>query len=103
MQEAKFSIGQIIHHVKFDYRGVIFDADPVFNGTTEWYDAVAKSRPPKDEPWYQVLVENSQQTTYVSERNLEETDSILPIHHPLIDHYFKNFVDGHYIQKNINN
>ena len=50
MQVAKFSIGQIIHHRKFDYRGVIFDADPIFSGTDEWYDNVAKSCPPKEDP-----------------------------------------------------
>ena len=103
MQVAKFSIGQIIHHRKFDYRGVIFDVDPVFNGTDEWYDAVAKSRPPKDEPWYHVLVDNSQQTTYVAERNLDAADSILAIHHPLVKHYFENFVDGRYFPNNISN
>lgn len=103
MQEAKFSIGQIIHHLKFDYRGVIFDVDPVFNGTDDWYDAVAKSRPSKDEPWYQVLVDNSQQTTYVAERNLESSDSISAIHNPLVEHYFINFVDGRYFQKHLNN
>jgi heat shock protein HspQ len=103
MQEARFSPGQIIHHRKFDYRGVIFDIDAVFSGTDDWYDAVAKSRPPKDEPWYHILVDNSQQTTYVAERNLEATDSILPIQHPLINHYFTNFVDGRYFQNNTSN
>jgi heat shock protein HspQ len=103
MQQANFSIGQIIHHRKFDYRGVIFDVDPVFNGTEAWYDTVAKSRPPKDEPWYHVLVDNSQHTTYVAEKNLETADSILPIHHPLIEHYFENFVDGRYFLINMNN
>lgn len=98
MQQAKFSLGQIIHHRKFDYRGVIFDIDAVFNGTDEWYDAVAKSRPPKNEPWYHVLVDNSEQSTYVAEQNLEHTNSVLPINHPLIKHYFVNFNDGSYSQ-----
>ena len=103
MQQAKFSIGQIIHHRKFDYRGVIFDVDPVFSNTEEWYDSVAKSCPPKDEPWYHVLVDNSQSTTYVAEKNLESTNSIFSIHHPLIKYYFDNFVDGRYYPKNISN
>ena len=103
MKEANFFIGQIIHHRKFDYRGVIYDVDPVFSGTDEWYDTVARSRPPKDEPWYHVLVDNSQQTTYVAERNLEATESILPIHHPLINYYFENFVDGQYFSNQTNN
>ena len=100
MQEAKFSLGQIIHHRKFDYRGVIFDIDPVFNGSEEWYDLVAKSRPPKNEPWYHVLVDNSQQSTYVAEQHLETTKSVSPVEHPLIDRFFNNFIDGHYYQKN---
>jgi heat shock protein HspQ len=103
MQQAKFSPGQIIHHRKFDYRGVIFDIDAVFNGTDDWYNTIARSNPPKDEPWYHVLVDNSQQTTYVAERNLEATDSITPITHPLINHFFINFVDGHYNQKHTTN
>ena len=59
----------IVHHKKFDYRGVIIDVDPVFMGTEEWYEEVARSRPPKDKPWYQVLVHNSiQQTSSISAR-----------------------------------
>ena len=103
MQHAKYSLGQIIHHRKFDYRGVIFDIDAVFSGTDTWYEAIAKSKPPKDEPWYHVLVNNSQQTTYVAERNLEMTGSVSPINHPLINRYFINFTDGHYIHNNTNN
>jgi heat shock protein HspQ len=103
MQHAKFTLGQIIHHRKFDYLGVIFDIDAVFSGTDEWYATVAKSKPPKDEPWYHVLVDNSQQTTYVAERNLEATASVLPIQHPLIKHYFINFSDGHYFHNNTSN
>lgn len=99
MQQAKFSLGQIIHHRKFDYRGVIFDIDAVFSGTNEWYDAVALSRPPKNKPWYHVLVDNSQQMTYVAEQNLENTNSVLPIHHPLVEHYFSDFINGRYHQK----
>ena len=71
MKQAKFNIGQIVHHKMFDYRGVIYDVDPVFNGTEEWYQAVAKSRPPKNEPWYHVLVDQASHETYVAEQNLE--------------------------------
>ena len=103
MKEAKFSIGQIIHHQKFNYRGVIFDVDPIFSLTNEWYEEIAKSKPPKDSPWYQVLKDNSEQTTYVAEQNLTNTKSILPINHPLINYYFDNFSDGKYFSANINN
>ena len=103
MKEAKFSIGQIIHHRRFDYRGVIFDVDPEFNGTEEWYDNVAKSRPPKNEPWYHVLVDKARHETYVAECNLEAADSILPVQHPLVNYYFDNFIDGKYFPINLNN
>jgi len=55
--EAKFQVGKIVHHKLFDYIGVVFDVDPTFQGTDEWYEHVARSRPPKDKPWYHVLVD----------------------------------------------
>ena len=72
---CKFSIGQIIHHLRFDYRGVIVDVDADFHGSEEWYREMAKSKPPRDKPWYHVLVDQSNTTTYVAEQNLEEEPS----------------------------
>lgn len=94
--DARFSIGELIHHCLFDYRGVIFDADPVFQGSEEWYQQVARSRPPKDQPWYHVLVHGAEHTTYVAERNLEPDLTREAIFHPLLDIYFKEFSDGVY-------
>jgi len=94
---AKFSPGQIIHHKRFDYRGVIVDVDPVFQGTDEWYEQVALSRPPKDEPWYHVLVHDNPIETYVAERNLEEDHSGLEINHPYVQQFFSGLQDGKYI------
>jgi len=91
-----FFIGQIIHHKKFDYRGVIIDVDAEFEGSEEWYQQVALSRPPKDKPWYHVLVHNSNQLTYVAERHLEEDGSNEAINHPAIDMYFDGFENGVY-------
>ena len=68
---ARFFVGQVVHHHRFDYRGVVYDVDATFQGSDEWYDAVARSRPPKDHPWYHVLVDLGGQTTYVAERHLE--------------------------------
>jgi heat shock protein HspQ len=96
MQQAKFTIGQCIHHKLFDYRGVIVDVDPVFQGTGEWYDAVARSRPPKDKPWYYVLVDDSDHETYVAEQNLSADVTDDPVRHPLIDVFFDRFDKGHY-------
>ncbi len=64
--DCKFFVGQVVHHTLFDYRGVVFDLDPVFAGTEEWYEQVARSRPPKDEPWYHVLVGGASHITYVA-------------------------------------
>ncbi len=103
MKRAKFCIGQIIHHRLFDYRGVIFDVDPVFCGTDEWYNAVAKSRPPKDQPWYHVLVDDAHKETYVAEQNLENDTSLSPIKHPLLSQYFHDYIDGRYASNHIDN
>ena len=91
-----FYIGQLIHHKKFDYRGVIIDVDAQYSGTDEWYEQVARSRPPKDKPWYHVLVDNSNQYTYVAERHLEPDENQAPINHPAIDDYFDGFDNGVY-------
>ena len=80
---AKFFVGQIVRHKKFDYRGVVFDADATFQGTSEWYELVARSRPPKHHPWYHVLVDGAEHTTYVAERHLESDERGLPVKHPL--------------------
>jgi heat shock protein HspQ len=94
---CKFNIGQLIHHRLFDYRGVIVDVDATFQGAEEWYEEMAKSRPPKDQPWYHVLVDEGQHTTYVAERNLESDGLKDPINHPLLDHFFSDFQNGRYV------
>ena len=93
---CKFTVGQIIHHVLFNYRGVIVDIDSNFQGTETWYREVAKSSPPRNKPWYHVLVDKSYSITYVAERNLEEEISKEPIVHPLIKDFFKEFENGSY-------
>ena len=103
MKQAKFNIGQIVHHKLFDYRGVIYDVDPVFNGTEEWYQAVAKSRPPKNEPWYHVLVDQASHETYVAEQNLETSSELFPVKHPLVSHFFNDFYEGRYYLNNMKN
>jgi len=93
---SQFYIGQVVHHRKFDYRGVIIDVDAEFEGDDEWYEQVALSRPPKDAPWYHILVDNSDHMTYVAERHLETDDSLLPVHHPYLRNVFGSFADGVY-------
>ncbi len=95
--EARFQVGQIIHHKLFDYIGVVFDVDPVFQGSEEWYEQVARSRPPKNEPWYHVLVHQAAHTTYVAERNLEPAKAPKRIVHPFVEALFSGF-DGELYQ-----
>ena len=94
---ARFSIGELAQHKLFDYRGVILDVDPHFMLSDEWYETVARSRPPKDQPWYRVLVHEAMHETYVAERNLEPDTSDEPILHPLIESCFHSFSDGRYL------
>jgi len=96
MKQAKFSIGQCIKHRLFDYRGVIVDVDAEFLGSDEWYDDVERSRPPKDEPWYHVLVHDADNETYVAERNLEQDQTYEPVNHPLLNEFFSGFEQGIY-------
>ena len=100
---AKFRIGELIHHKRFDYRGVVVDVDATFSGTEEWYETMARSRPPKDEPWYHVLVHGAEHSTYVAERNLEPDDSDRPVNHPAIDHHFERFDNGSYVSRTRSN
>ena len=103
MKQAKFSIGQCVHHKLFDYRGVIVDADPEFLGSDDWYADVAKSRPPRDEPWYRVLVHDALSETYVAERNLTGDASNEPVDHPLVEEFFDGFDQGMYHSDRLNN
>ena len=100
---AAFAVGQLISHKLFNYRGVVYDVDPAFQGTDEWYEAVARSRPPKDEPWYHVLVDGADHTTYVAERNLEADDSGRPINHEFVSVFFDEIRDGAYVARRSTN
>ena len=95
---VKFSVGEPVHHRLFDYRGVIVDVDHNFQGSEEWYEVVAKSRPPKNRPWYHVLVHGGDHSTYVAERNLEPDESGEPVSHPMLEHFFSHFENGSYVR-----
>ena len=95
---ARFFVGQIIAHNKSGYRGVVFGVDAEFGLSEEWYEEVARSRPPKDQPWYHVLVDGSDSTTYVAESNLEPDTSGQTVNHPLIEIFFSSFESGSYIR-----
>ncbi|MDE0419427.1 MAG: heat shock protein HspQ [Gammaproteobacteria bacterium] len=91
--QVKFAIGQIVHHLKVGYRGVVFEVDAEFSLSEEWYETVAVSRPPRDRPWYHVLVDGAAHTTYVAERHLEASADSGQIAHPLLGQYFESY-DG---------
>lgn len=96
MSDAKFSPGQLIQHLKYDYRGVIVDVDSGFAGSEEWYEQVAVSRPPKNRPWYHVLVHGAEHMTYVAEQHLESDQSAEQIDHPALGQFFDTFIGGRY-------
>ncbi len=96
IEQAKFQLGQIVEHVKSGYRGVIFEVDATYSHTEEWYEKVAKSRPPKDKPWYHVLVDHASHSTYVAERHLAASVCLEPINHPAIHHYLVLSENGKY-------
>jgi len=96
---AKFAIGQVVRHRIFPFRGVIFDVDPEFANTEEWWQSIPEEiRPRKDQPFYHLLAENDQNTyvAYVSEQNLLPDDSGQPVGHPHAALLFEGFEDGHY-------
>ena len=99
IRNAKFSIGDIVHHRLHPFRGVIYDVDPIFVNTEEWWLSIPEDvRPIKEQPYYHLLAENEQTTyvAYVSEQNLIPDDSGEPIEHPSIDLLFDETHDGEY-------
>jgi heat shock protein HspQ len=96
---AKFAIGQVVRHRIFDFRGVIFDVDPEFANTEEWWLSIPENvRPRKDQPFYHLLAENDQHTynAYVSEQNLLPDDSGEEVRHPHTALIFDGFRNGQY-------
>ena len=99
---AKYAIGDVVKHRFFPFRGVVFDVDPTFNNTDEWWLSIPESvRPVKDQPYYHLLAENEQGTyvAYVSEQNLLMDESGAPCLHPQIGDLFDGPIDGHYEPK----
>ncbi|MFL6729661.1 MAG: heat shock protein HspQ [Sphingomicrobium sp.] len=99
MPEARFAIGEVVRHRLFDFRGVIFDVDPEFANSDEWYEAIPETlRPRKDQPFYHLLAENSETAyvAYVSQQNLLPDDSEEPIDHPALASMFERMEGGRY-------
>ncbi|MFD1200239.1 heat shock protein HspQ [Brucella gallinifaecis] len=99
IKHAKFQIGQIVKHRLFPFRGIIFDVDPEFANTEEWYDSIpAETRPRRDQPFYHLLAENeeAEYMAYVSEQNLIADISDKPLRHPQIREMFDKLENGSY-------
>ena len=99
---AKYAIGQVVRHRHFPFRGVIFDVDPTFSNTEQWWQSIPEDiRPRKDQPFYHLLAENEENAyvAYVSEQNLIEDAANGPVGHPKIAELFDRLEDGRYVSK----
>jgi heat shock protein HspQ len=102
--EARFGIGDVVRHKIFDFRGVIFDVDPEFANSEEWYEAIPEAlRPSKEQPFYHLLAENSESSyvAYVSQQNLVPDDSGEPIDHPAITAMFEAVEGGYRLRDQV--
>ena len=96
---AHFTIGDVVRHRLFDFRGVVFDIDPVFANSEEWYEAIpAEVRPSREQPFYHLFAENgdSSYTAYVSQQNLLDDSASGPVDHPSVPELFEDFAKGRY-------
>lgn len=101
-RNAKFSIGEVVRHRVFPFRGVVFDVDPEFANTEEWWNSIpAEVRPSKDQPFYHLLAENdeSEYVAYVSEQNLISDESGEPLRNPQVDQIFDRAPSGQFRPK----
>ena len=102
VRTAKFAIGQVVRHRIHPFRGIVFDVDPVFANTEEWWQSIPEQmRPRKDQPFYHLFAENAQTeyVAYVSEQNLVPDESDEPLRHPMVSSVFMMSADGTYKPK----
>ena len=99
MRTAKYAVGDIVRHRVYPFRGIVFDIDPVFDNTEEWWLSIPEDiRPSKDQPFYHLLAENdaTEYIAYVSEQNLLPDDTGKPVRHPKVSELFEVDDDGRY-------
>ncbi len=102
ISHARYGIGEVVRHRIFEFRGVVFDVDPIFANSEEWYSAIPEDiRPRRDQPFYHLLAENAENSyiAYVSQQNLIPDDEEGPVDHPAIPGMFNAFEDGRYTLK----
>lgn len=103
VHKARFAPGTVVRHRRFGYRGLIFDVDAMYSQSPEWYDVMASSHPPKDRPWYHVLVDGETHTTYVAEDNLEVCTETEEFEHPLLRQLFTAEASGDFASRHVVN
>lgn len=99
LTKSRFGIGEVVRHRLLDFRGVVFDIDPVFANSEEWYEAIPEDmRPPREQPFYHLLAENEESSyvAYVSQGNLIDDSIGGPVDHPTVPQLFEQFQNGRY-------
>ena len=97
--KARFGIGDVVRHKMYDFRGVVFDVDPVFANSEEWWESIPQeARPEREQPYYHLLAENGESSyiAYVSQQNLTEDGEGGAVEHPSVDELFEEFGEGRY-------
>ena len=100
MEKNKFKVGDIVHHKRYDYRGVVIEHDASCRADEAWYQK-NQTQPNRDQPWYHVLVDGGA-STYVAQGNLEPDGSKAPISHPLVSRAFSSYYEGRYYKESMN-
>ncbi len=95
--EVRFSVGQLVRHLRYGYRGVVVHCDPFCQASEAWYQA-NQTQPERNQPWYHVLVDGASTVTYAAQTSLEADDSEQPVEHPLVDPFFSEFAGEHYVR-----
>ncbi|MBB3035092.1 heat shock protein HspQ [Alteriqipengyuania lutimaris] len=101
-RQARFGVGDVVRHKMFDFRGVVFDIDPTFANSEEWYESIpAHIRPERDQPYYHLFAESDDAyyVAYVSQQNLVADGTGGPVDHPSISDMFDDFADGRYVMQ----
>ncbi|QGJ68875.1 Hemimethylated DNA-binding region [Planctomycetales bacterium 10988] len=96
-RSPRFQVGQIVHHRRYRYRGLIVALDEHCQASMQWYFA-NQTQPKREQPWYHVLVDQALHTTYVAQENLALSDDPAKIIHPLVEGYFSHFLEGRYVR-----
>ena len=94
---TRFTRGELVRHRRYGYRAVVVDFDLQCQASEAWY-ATNQTQPPREQPWYHLLVDGAGHTTYAAETNLEPDDTGDPVVHPLLPHFFEAFEDGRYVR-----